>query len=73
MQATAWFLNVDMFIIDTSGSKDSPYYLIEGNIIYENNGCKELIYIGSKSNQYYESLLEMEGDEKKQNTTVREN
>ena len=73
MQAMAWVLKLDMMIIDTSGSKDSPYYLIEGNLIDGNHGCKELIYIGSKSNQYYQSLLELEGNEMEQNTTVHEN
>jgi hypothetical protein len=60
IQATAWFIRCDILIADTSCREENPYIHISGNIDHENQGCKELIYLGSKSNCHYQSLLEIE-------------
>ena len=49
-----------MLIVDTSCTLENPYIHISGNIDNENIGCKQLIYLGSKSNCHYQSLLEKE-------------
>ena len=57
VQGTAWFLEVDILIVDTSCTMVNPYIHISGNIENENQSCKELIYLGSKSDIHYQSLL----------------
>ena len=60
IQATAWLIGCDMLIVDTSCKMENPYIHISGNIDIENHGCKELIFLGSKSNCHYQSLLKTE-------------
>ena len=60
IQATAWLIQCDMLIVDTSCTLENPSIHISGNIEDENLGCKELIYLGSKSNCHYQSLQEKE-------------
>ena len=60
IQATAWFIGCDILIADTSCTEEAPYMHISGNIDNENRGSKELIYLGSKINCHYKSLLQID-------------
>ena len=55
IQATAWFLKLDMWIIDTSCTESTPYIRISGNIGNENIACDgPVITSGSISNSNFE-------------------
>ena len=62
IQATSWYLELDMMIIDTSCTEDNPYIIISGNLENDTRACKEMITMGSKSNSHYQSILEVEGE-----------
>ena len=60
IQATAWFIEMDMLIVDTSCTEENPYIHISGNLENQNHSCKERLYLRSKSNSHYQSLLEID-------------
>ncbi len=71
IQATAWYLEMNIRIVDTSCSKEKPYIEISGNLEDEsmpNNN--PIIMIGSKSNSHYQSLLPIENATMKKDKNV---
>jgi hypothetical protein len=61
IQATAWYMKLDMWIIDTSCTESTPYIRISGNLENGNIPCEgPVITIGSKSNCHFQSLLPVE-------------
>ena len=61
VQATAWYLQLDIWIIATSSTESSPYIAISGNLEDGNiptNG--PVITLGTKSNCHYQYLLPIE-------------
>ena len=61
VQATAWYLQLDIWIIATSNTEESPYIEISGNLDDDqipSNG--PIITLGTKSNSHYQSLLPIE-------------
>ena len=61
MQATAWYLQLDIWIVSTSSTESSPYIVISGNLgdgIRPSDG--PIITLGTKSNCHYQSLLPIE-------------
>ena len=61
VQATAWYLQLDIWIIATSNTENSPYIAISGNLENENIPCSgPIITLGTKSNSHYQSLLPIE-------------
>ena len=61
VQATAWYLELDVWIIATSSTESSPYIAISGNIEDGAIPCDgPIITIGTKSNCHYQSLLPIE-------------
>ena len=61
IQATAWYLQLDMWIITTSSTDRSPYIEISGNL--EEGGIpseRPILILGTKSNCHYQSLLPIE-------------
>ena len=63
IQATAWFLKLHLWIMDTRCTADEPYFTIEGNL-EEDDLCYEVLYLGLVHETHYQSLLIKEnGDE----------
>ena len=61
VQATAWYLEIDIWIIATSSREDSPYIVISGNLDDGDKPCNgPIITLGTKSNCHYQSLLPIE-------------
>ena len=61
VQATAWYLQLDIWIIATSNTESSPYIEINGNIDDDTRPCNgPIITLGTKSNCHYQSLLPTE-------------
>ena len=61
VQATAWYLKLDIWIIDTSCTDSNPYIKVSGNIDDENIPIQgPILTIGSKSNSHFQSLLPIE-------------
>ena len=61
VQATAWYLQLDIWIIATSSTESSPYIAISGNLENDNIPCNgPIITLGTKSNSHYQSLLPIE-------------
>ena len=61
IQATAWYLELDIWITATSSREDSPYIVISGNLDDANIPCNgPVITLGTKSNSHYQSLLPIE-------------
>ena len=61
IQATAWYLQLDMWIITTSSTDNSPYIEISGNL--DEGGIpydRPILILGTKSNCHYQSLLPIE-------------
>ena len=61
VQATAWYLQLDIWIVSTSCTESSPYIVISGNLgdgIRPSDG--PIITLGTKSNCHYQSLLPIE-------------
>ena len=57
VQATAWFLQHDIWIILTSATEKSPHIIIRSNPNEGNEFKGEPLIIGCKSNVHYQSLL----------------
>ena len=55
IRATAWYLNMEIQIMDTKCKEDEPYYKIDGD--FTGNGCTDVLYIGYVSGVHYQSLL----------------
>ena len=55
IQATAWYLEMNIQIMDTKCNKDEPYYTIDGN--FGGEGCSDILYIGYFSEVHYQSLM----------------
>ena len=61
IQATAWFLQLNIWIVATSSTDNSPYIEVSGNMGDGNMPCDgPIITLGSKSNVHYQSLLPIE-------------
>ena len=61
VQATAWYLQLDIWIITTSNTESSPYIEVNGNLADGNQPSGgPIITIGTKSNVHYQSLLPIE-------------
>ena len=61
VQATAWYLQLDIWIIATSSTESNPYIEVSGNLA---DGDKPsggpILTLGTKSNSHYQSLLPIE-------------
>ena len=55
IRATAWYLNMEIQIMDTKCKKEEPHYTIDGD--FSGEGCRETLYIGYVSGVHYQSLL----------------
>ena len=61
VQATAWYLQLDMWIIATSSTDTSPYIEVSGNLADGTiPSVGPIITLGTKSNSHYQSLLPIE-------------
>ena len=61
VQATAWYLQLDIWIVSTTNTDGSPYIDINGNLADGNMPSGgPIITIGTKSNIHYQSLLPIE-------------
>ena len=61
VQATAWYLQLDILIVATSNTEASPYIEINGNLADGNIPSQgPVITLGTKSNTHYQSLLPIE-------------
>ena len=61
VQATAWYLQLDIWIVATSNTENSPYIGISGNLENGDIPCNgPTITLGTKSNSHYQSLLPVE-------------
>ena len=61
VQATAWYLELDIWIVATSNTENSPYIGISGNLENGNIPCNgPTMTLGTKSNSHYQSLLPIE-------------
>merc|ERR1712240_972225 len=51
VQATAWYLQLDIWIVATSSTDNSPYIEVSGNLGYGSTPCDgPIITLGTKSN-----------------------
>ena len=58
VQATAWFVGVDIQIVYTTGTPDEPFKLVGGNIEERHKDCPGYpLWIGYKNSIHYQSLL----------------
>ena len=55
IRATAWFLQMEIQIMDTKCTEEEPYYTIDGDFTGE--CCTDILYIGYVSEVHYQSLL----------------
>ena len=61
VQAVAWYLQVNIWIVATSSTNDSPYIQISGNMIDGDMPCDgPILILGTKSNVHFQSLLPIE-------------
>ena len=61
IRATAWYLNLDLWIVDCASRDDHPFIRISGNLEDEDVPCTgPIMTIGAKSNCHYQSLLPIE-------------
>ena len=61
IQATAWFLQLNIWIVATSSTDNSPYIQVSGNLGDGDMPCDgPIITLGTKSNVHYQSLLPLE-------------
>ena len=61
IQATAWYLQIDIWIVATSCTENNPYIEISGNLGDGSTPCDgSIITMGSKSNSHYQSLRPIE-------------
>ena len=55
IRSAAWYLEMNIQIMDTKCNTDEPYYTIDGDFTGE--GCTNILYIGYVSEVHYQSLL----------------
>ena len=55
IQATAWYLEMNIQIMDTKCKEEEPFYTIDGDL--SGQGCTDILYIGYLSDVHYQSLL----------------
>ena len=55
VRSAAWYLEMNIQIMDTKCNTDEPYYTIDGDFTGE--GCTNILYIGYVSEVHYQSLL----------------
>ena len=61
VQATAWYFNLDLWIVDCASREEHPFIRISGNIENEDEPCAgPTITLGTKSSCHYQSLLPIE-------------
>ena len=61
VQATAWYLQLDLWIVATSSTETNPYIEVSGNLADANiPSGGPIITLGTKSNCHYQSLLPIE-------------
>ena len=61
IQATAWYFQLNIWIVTTSSTDNSPYIEISGNLGDGSMPCDgPIITLGTKSNVHYQSLLPIE-------------
>ena len=61
VQATAWYLGLDLWIVDCQSKDDTPFIQISGNIEDADTPADgPIMTIGTKSNVHYQSLLPTE-------------
>ena len=54
IRATALYLNMNIQIMETGAKKETPYYIIEGDL--DDNGSDDILYIGYISKIHNQSL-----------------
>ena len=61
VQATAWYLKLDLWIVDCASREDHPFIRISGNLENPDIPCNgPIITLGTKSSCHYQSLLPIE-------------
>ena len=61
MQATAWYLGLDLWIVDCESKENIPFIQISGNIEDPEIPCAgPIMTLGTKSNVHFQSLLPTE-------------
>ena len=61
VQATAWYLQLDIWIVATSSTETNPYIEVSGNLADGNiPSGGPILTLGTKSNSHYQSLLPVE-------------
>ena len=61
VQATAWYLKLDLWIVDCASRDDHPFIRISGNLENPDIPCNgPIITLGTKSSCHYQSLLPVE-------------
>ena len=61
IQATAWYLKLDLWIVDCSSRDDHPFIRISGNLENPDTPCNgPILTLGTKSSCHYQSLLPIE-------------
>jgi hypothetical protein len=61
VQATAWYLQLDMWIVATSSTEANPYIEVSGNLADAGiPSSGPVVTLGTKSNCHYQSLLPIE-------------
>ena len=56
VQASALFLEMDIWIMDTTCTKKKPYFQVDGNL-EEDEYCSETLYLGLAHESHYQSLI----------------
>ena len=56
VQAAAMFLSMDFWILDTTCTKEKPYFQIDGNM-EDGELCSEVLYLGLAHESHYQSLI----------------
>ena len=65
VQATALFLNMDIWIMDTTCTKEKPYFSVEGNL-EDGEYTTDVLYLGLAHESHYQSLLINDKEEEKE-------
>ena len=59
--ATAWYLGLDLWIVDCKSRDDKPFIQVSGNLDNAEESCNgPIITLGTKSSCHYQSLLPTE-------------
>ena len=61
VQATAWYFQLDLWIVDCKSRDDKPFIQVSGNLDNAEESCNgPIITLGTKSSCHYQSLLPTE-------------